>query len=95
MGNVQESRTRGHGMGIRRVRVRGSQKHPTGHLCPSLGGGGHKLPSILHSSEGACRKEGGGHKLPLHLTFKRGSTLRGGRWWAKAPSVSHSSKGAR
>ena len=35
-GKVREPRTRGRGTGIRRVRVRGSQKHPTGHPCPSL-----------------------------------------------------------
>jgi len=36
MGILQESRTRVRGTGIRRVRVRVSKKHPTGHPCPSL-----------------------------------------------------------
>jgi len=35
-GILRESRTRGHGTGILRVRARGSQKHPAGHPCPSL-----------------------------------------------------------
>jgi len=39
MGILWESRTRLRGTGIRRVQVRVSQKHPTGHPCPSLGVG--------------------------------------------------------
>ena len=64
-GNLQESRTRGCGMGIRRVRVRGSRKCPAGHPCPSLLASNPTVPlQISWVDCNRCRR-----KMSLYLVI--------------------------